>query len=135
LAGGVICPPRDKARFGRQSGKLFQEICEGEFACPHFGSVDAIRPYWSRVDMAAKLQRGQLPAYNRESGEELLPALVEAWSLHLLPRRARARQRGGGWGLVFGAWCLFTDSVSQPHVLPNDAGRVHETRIPRIEAN
>jgi len=29
---------------------------------------------------------------------------LEFWSLELLPRRAKARQRGGGWSLEFGVW-------------------------------
>jgi hypothetical protein len=33
--GGLICPPRDKAKFGQQSGKLFLENRAGVVA-PHF---------------------------------------------------------------------------------------------------
>jgi len=33
--------------------------------------LDAIRPYWSGVDKAAKLPKGHFLAFNRDSGAEL----------------------------------------------------------------
>lgn len=43
------------------------------------GDLDAVRPYWTGVDAAAKLPKGHFLAYNRDSGGIVAGAMEPGW--------------------------------------------------------
>ena len=58
--------PRDFAKTIRE--EVTEWIC---FNINEPDNLDAVRPYFPGVDVAATLQRGEFVAYNRESGAQL----------------------------------------------------------------
>src|ERR1051326_7499821 len=74
----------------------------------------------------AQSSRSPFPGISRTPAQTRLRvwlASFRAWLLDLLPRRARALQRGGGWMLELGAWMLlvhlFTRAIQFPSHRPS----------------